>query len=122
MTLTPYQIAVPLLAVLAMFYAWNLVLRQKKTIWEALLWTLFWGGVAFVALEPGALTYLSVITGVKNQVNAFFATAIGILFFLLFYVIVRLEELNQRQSKLVRMLALKTADLDKKGEKHAKGE
>jgi hypothetical protein len=115
--LTPYQIAVPFLAFLAMVYAWNLVLRQKKTIWEALLWTLFWGGVGYVALEPGALTYLSVITGVKNQVNAFFATAIGILFFLLFYVIVRLEELNQRQSKLVRMLALKTADLDKKSDK-----
>ncbi len=122
MTLTPYQIAVPLLALLAMFYAWNLVLRQKKTIWEALLWTMFWGGVAFVALEPSVLTYLSVITGVKDQVNAFFATAIGILFFLMFYIIVRMEELNQRQSKLVRMMALKGADLDKKGEKHTKGE
>jgi hypothetical protein len=117
MTLTPYQIAVPLLALLAMAYAWNLVMRQKKTIWEAALWTLFWGGVAFVALEPGVLTYLSVITGVKNQVNAFFATAIGILFFLMFYIIVRMEELNQRQNKLVRMLSLKQSGLDDKSKK-----
>ena len=116
MTLTPYQIAVPILALLAMAYVWNLVMRQKKTIWEAFLWTVFWGGVAFVALRPGVLTYLSVITGVKDQVNAFFATAIGILFFLMFYIIVRLEELNQRQSRLVRMVALKQAELDKKAD------
>ena len=115
--LTPYQIAVPLVALLAMVYAWNLTLRQKKTIWEALLWTFFWGMVAFIALKPDALTYLSVITGVKSQVNAFFATAIGILFFLMFYVIVRMEEMNQRQSRLVRMMALKGAGLEGKGSK-----
>jgi hypothetical protein len=117
MILTPYQIAVPLVSLVAVLYAWNLALRHKKTIWEALLWTIFWGGVAFIALEPGVLTYLSVITGVKSQANAFFATAIGILFFFMFYMIVRMEELNQRQSKLVRMMALKAADLDHKGEK-----
>lgn len=89
MILTPYQIAVPLVSLVAVLYAWNLALRQKKTIWEALLWSVFWGAVAFVALEPGALTYLSVITGVKSQANAFFATAIGILFFFMFYMIVR---------------------------------
>jgi len=117
MPLTPYQIAVPLVSLIALLYAWNLVLRQKKTIWEALLWTLFWGAVGFVALKPGVLTYLSVITGVKSQVNAFFATSIGILFFLMFYVIVRMEEMNQRQSRLVRMMALKGAGLEDKTKK-----
>jgi hypothetical protein len=118
MILTPYQIAVPLVALIALFYAWNLVLRQKKTIWEAALWTLFWGAVAFVALKPDILTYLSVITGVKDQVNAFFATAIGILFFFMFYIIVRMEEMNQRQARLIRQIALKDAGLEEKHEKH----
>lgn len=113
MDLTPYQIAVPLVALLALLYAWNLVLRQKKTIWEALLWTLFWGAVACIALRPDVLTYLSVITGVKDQVNAFFATAIGILFFFVFYIVVRMEEMNQRQARLIRQIALKEAGLEK---------
>lgn len=117
MILTPYQIAVPLVSLVAVLYAWNLALRHKKTIWEAILWSIFWGAVAFVALEPGALTYLSVITGVKSQANAFFATAIGILFFFMFYMIVRMEELSQRQNKLVRMMALKGAGLDDRGTK-----
>lgn len=105
--LTPYQIGVPLLALFAIMYAWNLTLRQKKTIWESLLWTLFWGGIAMVAAFPGILGYLSALTGIKDQVNAIFVTSIGILFFMVFYIIVRMEEMNQRQTRLVRMLALK---------------
>jgi hypothetical protein len=118
--LTPYQIAVPLISLVALLYAWNLALRQKKTIWEALRWTIFWGTVAFVALNPDSLTYLSVITGVKSQVNAFFATAIGVLFFFVFYIIVRMEEMNHRQSKLIRMIALKEAGLADKDNKKEK--
>jgi hypothetical protein len=117
MPLTPYQIAVPLVAVVAVLYAWSLALRQKKTLWEAALWTLFWVAVAFVALKPGILTYLSAITGVKDQVNAFFATAIGILFFFMFYIIVRMEEMNQRQARLIRQIALKEAGLEDKARK-----
>jgi hypothetical protein len=117
--MTPYQIVVPLLSLFAMIYAWNLVLRQKKTIWEALLWTLFWGGIALIALQPSILTYLSAVTGIKNQVNAIFVTSIGILFFLVFYIVIRIEEINHRQSRLIRALALREAGLS---ESHKKDE
>jgi len=113
MTLTPYQIVVPLLALIALVYAWNLVLRQKKTVWEAVLWTVFWGVIAFIALEPGVLSYLSAATGIKDQVNAIIVTSIGILFFMVFYIVIRLEELNHRQTRLIRAIALRDADLGK---------
>lgn len=119
MQITPYQIVVPLLSVFALLYAWNLVLRQKKTVWEALLWTLFWGGITFIAIEPGVLTYLSAVTGIKDQVNAIFVTSIGILFFMVFYIVIRLEEINHRQTRLIRALALRDADLPAE-EKHRK--
>lgn len=111
MSLTPYQIVVPLLSLLPIVYAWNLVLRQKKTLWEALLWTVFWCGIGIIALYPGLLSYLTAITGIKDQVNAVFVTSIGILFFLAFYIIVRLEELSQRQTRLIREMALRDAGL-----------
>ena len=120
MPLTPYQIAVPLLSLVALLYAWNLVLRQKKTIWEALLWTFFWGGIAFIALEPGVLSYLSALTGIKDQVNAIFVTSIGILFFLVFYIVIRLEEINHRQTRLIRAIALREAGLAEEVEGAAK--
>lgn len=117
MQITPYQIVVPLLSVFALLYAWNLVLRQKKTVWEALLWTLFWGGITFIAIEPGVLSYLSAVTGIKDQVNAIFVTSIGILFFMVFYIVIRLEEINHRQTRLIRALAIKEADLDEEAKK-----
>ncbi len=104
---TPYQIVVPLFSLLMVAYAWNLVLRQKKTIWEGGLWTLFWSVVAYISIVPSSLQYLSGVTGIKKNENAATITAIGVIFFVLFYIIMRLEELEQRLTKLVRDKALR---------------
>ena len=114
MTPTPYQIIVPVLSLVAILYAWSLFKRDRKTLWEALLWTLFWGAIAVVALFPGLLTYLTIATGIRSQVNAVIVTAIGILMFLVFSIIVRLEELSQRYAKIMRILAIRDADLEEK--------
>lgn len=113
---TPYQVVVPLFSVLMILYAWNLVMRQKKTIWEGILWTLFWSGVAYISLVPSSLQYLSSITGIKKNENAALITAIGVLFFIVFYVIIRLEEMEQRVTRVVRERALEDAGIptDKK--------
>jgi len=111
MVLTPYQLVVPVLSTLACLYAWNLVLRQKKTIWEAVLWTLFWGFVGLIAVYPSILSYLSAVTGIADQENAFLVTFLGILSFMVFYLVIRLEELEQRHTKIVRSLALREAGL-----------
>lgn len=107
MTLTGYQIVAPIVSLIAIAYAWNLAFRQKKTFWEAILWTIFWGSVASIALFPGILTYLQVVTGIKNQVNAVLVTSIGVLFFMAFYLVMRLEALEQRQARIIRKMALK---------------
>lgn len=114
--MTPYQIIVPLVAAVAVGYAWSLVSRKKKTLWEAMLWTLFWGMIACIAVYPRLLSYLTAATGIKDQANAVLITCIGILFFLNFYMVLRLEELEQRQTRLVRELALKNAGLGRTGE------
>lgn len=111
MALTPYQIVVPLISLFAILYAWNLALKQKKTLWEAFLWTLFWGFVALIALFPSVLSYLSAVTGIADQENAVTFTFMGILFFMVFYIVIRLEELEQRHAKVIRALALREAKL-----------
>ncbi len=113
MTLTPYQIVAPIFSLLAILYAWNLVRRQKKTIWEACFWTVFWGLIAWIALYPSMISYLSTATGIADQENAVLVTFLGILFFIVFYLVVRLEELEQRHAKIVRALALREAGLEK---------
>jgi hypothetical protein len=88
-------------------------MRQKKTVWEAIFWTLFWCAVSYIALEPGSIDYLTRITGIKDRENAVLVTFIGILFFMIFYLVIRLEELEQRQTRLIRKIALRGEDLDK---------
>lgn len=109
---TPYQVVVPLFSLFVIAYAWNLVIRHKKTIWEGGLWTVFWSAIAYISLVPSSLQYLSVITGIKKNENAATITAIGVLFFVVFYMIIRLEELEQRLTKIVRDRALADAGID----------
>lgn len=106
---TPYQVVVPLFSLLMITYAWNLVFRQKKTIWEGILWTIFWASIAYISLFPSSLQALSALTGIKKNENAATITAIGVIFFILFYVIMRIEELEQRLVKMIRTKALRDA-------------
>lgn len=112
MEFTPYQIIVPLFSTLMIAYAWNLVLKQKKTIWEGSLWTFFWLALAMVSIFPSTLKYLSDVTGFKDNENAAVFTAIGILFFSLFYLVLRLEELEQKMTRMVQEKALKDLEKD----------
>lgn len=114
MHITAYQIFVPLIAAIAILYAWNLVFRQKKTIWEALLWTIFWGSIVAIAIYPDTIDYLTAITGIKDRENAVLVTVLGILMFIVFYLIIRLENLEQRQTRVIRKLALKDAEKNPK--------
>ena len=118
MSLTPYQIIVPPVSALLIFYAWSLWMRQKKTLWEALLWTIFWGVIAVIAVYPSLLSYIALVTGIKSEVNAVAVISIGILFFAVFYLVIRIEEMEQRITRVVRKVALKEAGLDR--EEHHK--
>jgi hypothetical protein len=110
MSLTPYQLLAPTLSFIAVAYAWSLFFRQKKTLWEALLWTVFWGMVGIIAIYPQVMTTFMAVTGIKNRENAVFITFFAILFFMIFYLIMRIEEMEQRQTRIVRKIALKDAD------------
>ncbi len=112
MPLTPYQILAPVVSFLALAYAWNLVMRKKKSILEACFWTIFWGAIAAIALDPSILHYLSRLTGIANQENAVIVTFLGILFFMVFYLVMRLEELERKYTKIVRSLALRQSGME----------
>lgn len=107
MELSPYQIVTPVVSALAVYYAWALWWRQKKSTWEAMLWTVFWGGIGAVAAYPESLHFLRIVTGIKSATSAVLVPVIGILAFIVFTVIIRLEELQQRHNQLLRTLALK---------------
>ena len=112
MSITPYQVMAPLMAFVAIIYAWGLVKKQKKSVWEGALWTVFWGMIALIAIYPSMTKYLSLITGIRDHQNAVLVTSIGVLFFVVFYFVIQFEEVEQRQVRLIRKIALREAGLD----------
>ena len=88
-----------------------MVFGKKKMFWEVIFWTIFWGSVAFIALFPGILTYLQAVTAIKKQANAVLVTSIGVLFFMAFYLVMRLEAIEQRQARIIRKMALKDSGM-----------
>ncbi len=120
--ITPYRVVVPLMAFVMIVYAWNHVFRGTKTIWEALLWTLFWGGIIVIVLFPKWIGLLTAWTGIKGQANAVFAITIGILLFVVFHILIRLERMQKRMTDLVRHEALKEAGLSKSETRNPKSE
>ena len=116
-TFTPYRVVTPLIALFFIVYAWNHVRRGTKTIWEALLWTLFWGSVSVIVLFPSWIGYLTLWTGIKDQENAVFAIAIGVILFIVFHLVVRIEKLQKQLTDIVRKEALDDVNLQKITEK-----
>ena len=115
---TPYRVVVPLIALCMVLYAWSHVFRGTKTIWEAMLWTFFWGGVCIVVLFPAWISVLTTWTGIRNEANAIFAIAIGIILFIVFHILIRIEKIQKRITDLVRHEALRDAGLNENPKSH----
>jgi len=62
-------------------------------------------------LFPSWITFLTTWTGIRDQENAVFAIMIGILLFMVFHLLVRIEALQKRMTDMVRHQALKEAGL-----------
>jgi hypothetical protein len=109
--ITPYIVVVPLIAFFFIVYAWNHVMRGTKTIWEAILWSFFWGCIATIVLFPEWIGFLTSWTGIKDQENAVFAIALGVILFIVFQIIVRMENIQKQITDLVRHDALEDSGL-----------
>lgn len=108
--MTLYQIIIPAFSFLMILSAFFRVLSKRQSWRELVLWTLFWGGGAFLALFPTVLDTIAHFFGVENGARAFLLVFMLILFFALFKIIIRLEKQEEQLTKLVRYEALKKLD------------
>jgi hypothetical protein len=102
-----YQIIVSLLALFMLGYAINQFRRAKKTKKELLIWFIFWGTLLYFALFPAQTKVFAKITGFQDNVNAIIFISLGILFFAVFKIVVALERIEQKLTKIIRREALK---------------
>lgn len=110
MNLHLYQIIVPIFSLIMILYACSLFKRGKKTIKELIVWVLFWGMIGYVAFYPEVTNIVAQITGIQNNINAVVFVAFGILFFVVFKLVVIMESQDQRVTQLVRKEALRSLE------------
>lgn len=100
--------AIALVALLATFRRF-----KKGTIGrlELLVWLLLWGGVGVVIWNPSLTNFIAGLLGVGRGADAVFYVSIVVLFYVLFRLYGKIENLEHQLSELVKKIALK--DLDK---------
>ena len=96
-------------AIFALAFVARILDRFKKqfiTRREAVLWSLLWLGVGFLALFPDIIHPLAVALDVDTGTDLVFFVSILIIFWLMFRIFVRIEKIERGITKVVREIAL----------------
>lgn len=93
----------------ATFALLNVYLSYRKnaiTTYSFVLWSFVWCATLVVALYPNILRFVSNIFQIGRSIDALIYISIVVLFYLIFKVFVRLDDMNREMTKLVRLIAL----------------
>lgn len=92
----------PLLGIFMIFRSVSLFRRGKQTWRELLVWIIVWGGIGFVGYNPAILDVLPPYVGIKSGVNALIFFGFVVLFYGVFRLVVKVEELEKKMVEMVR--------------------
>lgn len=79
---------------------------KKISIAELFFWLGIWGGLIFVVFFPEFTSYIANLVGIGRGIDVIIYTSIGLLFYLIFRLYVKIEEVEQEITKLVREMAI----------------
>jgi len=79
---------------------------KKISIGELFFWLAIWSGLIFVVFFPNMVSYFARLLGIGRGVDIIVYMSISLLFYMLFRLYVKLEELEREITKLVREHAL----------------
>lgn len=102
-----YQLITLLFGLLMLGKAISHFTRGDKTWRELLIWTLFWGGLVTISIFPSITRPVASFLGIIDNANAILFILVGILSFLLFSMVLKVERLERDITLLSRSIALK---------------
>jgi len=90
--------------------------RQRKiNLVVFLLWFLLWSGIEVVILFPKSTIEVAHLIGIGRGTDLALYLSVMLILYLLFRMYVRLEQINQEITHIVRAVALREAGLDRPG-------
>ena len=105
------QVVILLFCFYALVIAWRRQSQGKLSRISAALWTLLWIAAGAVVMRPESTTFLAHRLGVGRGVDLVTYLALLFIFFLLFRLFSRIEELERDITRLVREIALQRAEI-----------
>jgi len=81
--------------------------KSGQTIYKLVIRLIVWGGMAFVAIFPNAISLLAKTLGIIDNMNAVILTGFLLIFLMIFKLLSAIERLEQDISALTRKDSLK---------------
>ena len=112
------QIFALIFATFAMFkVVWKL--RDNEINREsAVFWIFIWVLVILIVVFPGTMGYLATLTGVERGVDVIIYVAIIILFYLVYRIYIKMENIEREITLIVREIAVLKRENNKKNKKN----
>lgn len=102
---------IQILIILFALFAWSrAILRFKDGAikWnELLFWSFLWGALIVLTVNPAITFFFSKLVGIERGVDFFLYLSVMLLFYLIFRIYVKLDNMDQEITKVVREVALK---------------
>lgn len=108
------QIVLVPIMLAALFVTWRRAWQRVLRLWEALVWTMVWGGAAITISTPSVSARLAETFGVGRGVDFVVYASVALLYLLVFRLFVEHARVERNLTKIVRREALR--DLPGRGQ------
>lgn len=108
--LSPFQIIVLVIGSFLLLSTWIAKIRGDATLWDAIRWSVVWGALCYLAIDPKITNRIASIVGVSS--GRFFILYCAVIFLSCCLVLVyaRTRRLSREITLLVREVAIKRED------------
>ncbi len=80
--------------------------RKRYSLFEHVVWVVFWLLVAVVAYQPEITSHIAEFVGVGRGADVVLYAGMILIFFMLFRIIARIEQIESSITKIVQHIAL----------------
>ncbi|RMD51871.1 DUF2304 domain-containing protein [Candidatus Parcubacteria bacterium] len=109
-----FQVALIIFSIFGLITVFKQYRAKKVSLYWYLLWTLFWLGVAAVAFAPQWTDIIASYVGVEKGADLIAYSAIVILSYTMYRVLVRLEKIKREITELTRRVAIELKKMEDK--------
>ncbi|MFP4403766.1 MAG: DUF2304 domain-containing protein [Candidatus Woesearchaeota archaeon] len=103
------EIIVVIFAIFAIMRSWIRLKRANESLSEFLFWIVVWSTLVGIVFIPQITQYPAKVLNISRGIDVFIYFGIVTLFYLVFKIFTKIENLERDITKLTRTIALKDA-------------